>query len=172
MTRGVEPGALSRELRAVHDMLRQDLAAVRSLALAVADGVTAAAVLAELRRLTGRGGLWELKMHCLRYCQLVGMHHRNEDTSLFPAARASAPHIGPALDLLEADHRAVAALLRDVEDRAEQLSDDDEDLSPRAELAASLQGLAVDLFDHLDREEVVLEPVLATWTTWPGLRGR
>ena len=155
---------LLAELQWVHNMLRRDLAIVRELADAAADGAPTVEIRAGLQELQSRGPLFQLKVNCLNYCQLVHHHHRAEDAMLFPAVRQSAPHLSSIVDKLEADHRAVSDLLRRVEDHALQLDDDAE---VRSELVLALRSLSDYLLEHLDFEEANLGPVLATWQTWP-----
>src|SRR6478672_5443696 len=106
---------LIRQLRWVHDMLRRDLAAVRDLATRVAGGAGTAEVRADLRGLQSRSLLFQLRANCLGYCQIVHLHHGHEDAVLFPAVRRAAPHLADTVDRLEADHRAVSALLDQIE---------------------------------------------------------
>ncbi|MFT3834970.1 MAG: hemerythrin domain-containing protein [Micropruina sp.] len=152
--------ALADQLRWVHDMLRRDLATVRELAQRVTEGAAATEVTAELDALRSRGPLFQLRVNCLSYCQTLGAHHSNEDTTLFPAVRLSAPHLASAVDRLEQDHAVVAALL----DRIGGLADALARQQARLELVRTLEELAGHLLEHLDYEERTLEPVFASWS--------
>ncbi len=154
---------LLAQLRWVHDMVRRDLAAVRELAGEVAGGAPAPRVTDGLHGLRTRGGLFQLRVNCLRYCRFVHEHHTNEDVALFPAVRRSAPRLGATVDRLEADHRVVAGLLDEIERTARGLDGD----GARARLVAALETLSAHLLEHLAFEEEALAPVLATWTAWP-----
>lgn len=157
---------LLRELRWVHDMLRRDLRSCGELADAALAGAPATHLRDDLERLASRSPLFQLKVNCLRYCQLVHAHHGAEDVALFPAVRRSAPDLGAVVDRLEADHRVVSDLLDEVEAAARQL-DGANSANARARLVDALTTLSSHLLDHLDREEEALAPVLLTWDHWP-----
>ena len=156
--------ALGQHLRWVHAMLRRDLASVRELAGRVSEGAAVSDVREELSALETRGPLFQLHAACLGYCQLLHSHHGGEDELLFPAVRRAAPHLGTAVDRLEADHREVAAVLADIE----RLADDLDHEPSRSGLVAALNRLSTGLLEHLAYEEETLVPVLDGWTTWPG----
>jgi hypothetical protein len=156
---------LLAELRWVHDMLRRDLATIRTLADAAAGGALAGDIQAGLKQLKTRGPLFQLRVNCLSYCQFVHHHHHNEDAMLFPAVRRSAPHLGATVDKLKADHRLVSDLLDRVEATARELGGDDGPM--RRRLVDSLRTLSDHLLEHLAFEEAQLAPVLATWKRWP-----
>lgn len=159
------PNPLLAQLRWVHDMLRRDLAAVRELAGEVARGAPAAGIQEGLHGLRTRGGLFQLRVNCLRYCHFVHEHHTNEDVALFPAVRRSAPRLGATVDRLEADHRVVAGLLDEIELTARVLEGGD--AAARTRLVEALETLSSHLLEHLAFEEEALAPVLASWTAWP-----
>ena len=115
------PEAIGDQLRWVHAMLRRDLASVRDLARSAAAGAPAVDVRSGLDALASRGPLFQLRATCLGYCQVLHSHHGGEDDVLFPAVRRAAPHLHAAVDRLEADHRAVASVLAEVEELAEDL---------------------------------------------------
>jgi iron-sulfur cluster repair protein YtfE (RIC family) len=147
-------------------MLRRDLAAVRQLAAAAAEGASAPDIRAGLHRLQSRGPLFQLRVNCLSYCQTLHSHHRGEDAGLFPAVRRAAPELGRTVDRLEADHRLVSDLLDGIEESVRTL--DDATLpADRAHLVEALDTLSAHLLEHLDVEEEALAPVLLSWKTWP-----
>jgi hypothetical protein len=157
---------LLEELQRVHDTLRRDLRTCRDLADAALAGVPTAHLRDRLDQLGARSPLFQLKLNCLRYCELVHAHHGAEDASLFPAVRASAPHLGAVVDRLEADHRLVSEHLDQVEAAAAQL-DDVETSTARQRLADALTALSRHLLEHLHVEEQALAPVFMTWRSWP-----
>ncbi len=163
MKNDFRPQALSDQLRWVHDMLRRDLVTVRRLADSVAAGATPDDIHAGLRALQSGGPLFQLRMNCLGYCQVVHAHHRNEDDTLFPAIRLAAPQLRRTIDRLEADHRVVARLLDQVEEHASGLDGPD----ARQLLVDSLSALSTHLLEHLEAEEVALRPILDSWSAWP-----
>lgn len=159
-----EPPLLA-ELRWVHDMLRRDLATVRRLADDAAAGAAVTDLQHGVRRLQSGGPLFQLKVNCLSYCQVVHHHHELESAMLFPAVREAAPHLRQTVDRLEADHRRVADLLDQVDGAARTLGGDD--ATVRATLVAALRTLSDHLLEHLAVEEEALAPVLSTWQHWP-----
>lgn len=156
------------ELKSVHGMLRRDLATVRRLADAAAGGAPARDVRSGLTRLKTNGPLFQLRVNCLSYCQVVHAHHHNEDEALFPAVVRAAPHLRATVAKLKDDHRLVADLLDQVEGAARQLGGND--AAPRRKLVEALRALSDHLLAHLALEETELKPVLANWTSWPGRR--
>lgn len=158
---------LLAELQSVHAMLRHDLDACQELARIVAEGAPAALVREQVSGLTSRSLLFQLKTTCLAHCELVHVHHRGEDVTLFPAVRRSAPHLARMVDRLEEDHRRVSDLLDQVERAARSLDASTDTAAARTRLVAALDALRADLLAHLELEEDVLGPVLAGWTHWP-----
>jgi hypothetical protein len=150
---------LLAELKAVHGMLRRDLAACRQLALAAANGAPTAKISAGVKRLQTRRPLFQLKANCVQHCHTVHAHHEGEDTGLFPSIRRAAPHMAPTLDKLRADHRVVSDLLDQVEGVARSLENTG---GSRARLVDALTALSTTLLAHLDFEEKALAPVLLT----------
>ncbi|MGK5529456.1 hemerythrin domain-containing protein [Streptomyces sp. URMC 129] len=157
--------ALAAQLLWVHDMVRRDLDTVTKLADEVAKGLSADAVTAALRALQVNGPLWQLKVNCLQYCNVVHGHHRIESAAIFPALRATNPDLGPVVDRLEAEHVRVTRLLEETEAAARGLGGGD-DSAARDRLVAALRALAADLLPHLDYEE---EHILDTIRTWSGV---
>ncbi len=157
------PAALADQLRWVHAMLRRDLAAVRHLAGAVADGAVAADVRSELTELGSRGPLFQLRTTCLGYCQILHSHHDGESDVLFPAVGAAAPHLRDAVDRLEAEHQAVSDLLAEIETLTDRLERE----ASRRDLVDALTRLSTALLDHLEYEEATIGPILDEWDEWP-----
>ena len=71
------------------------------------------------------------------------------------------------VDKLEADHRAVAARLGEVERGSEALTEND-DGTARRRLSAALQRLATTLLEHLRFEERELERPMARMRSLSG----
>lgn len=153
------------ELKWVHGLLRRDLATCQHLATEAGAGAPVAELRQAIERLHSQGPLFQLRVNCIRYCQLVHHHHGLEDAALFPAVRRSAPHLGTAVDRLEADHHKISALLDEVEASAHDLQEGRDDPA-RSRLVAGLRALATDLLEHLDYEEATLGPVLSTGGFW------
>jgi hypothetical protein len=148
---------LLAELKAVHAMLRRDLAACRQLAAAAVNGAPAAQLRSGIRQLKTRGPLFQLRANCLRHCHLVHAHHEGEDAGLFPSVRRAAPQLRATIDQLRADHRAISDLLDQVEGIARTLENSGD---ARARLVDALTTLSSRLLVHLDVEEKALAPAL------------
>jgi hypothetical protein len=155
--------AFYEELLWVHSMIRRDLEVVQRLQAEVENGLSADEVRSEIGQLKTNGPLWRLKMGCLNYCRFVESHHRLEDLALFPALLRTNPRIAPLVERLEADHRRVAGLLKDVEADAERLDGGDRQ-EARKPLAESLGELADHLLAHLELEEREVAPTLKAMT--------
>lgn len=149
--------ALFEELLWVHRAIRRDLETVETLAEEVLDGLPAEDARERIEALRTGGPLWKLKINCLRYCGFVHSHHNAEDALFFPALRAADPELGPVVDRLEADHRAVSDLLQAVEDAAGRLEGDE---TARAGLSGALRTLAEQLLAHLAYEEREAGPTI------------
>jgi iron-sulfur cluster repair protein YtfE (RIC family) len=160
---GQRPDALAAQLRWVHDMLRRDLLTIQQLAVRVSAGALANEVERELHSLQTNGPVFQLRVHCLSYCQTLESHHRNEDSILFPAVLRAAPQLAATVDRLQADHLIVASLLSEIDNFARDLADS----STRQALVNALEDLSSNLLRHLDLEEAALQPVLESWSSWP-----
>lgn len=57
----------------------------------------------------------DLTLHCLGFCSALDDHHRSEDTALFPRLLANDPDLADTITDLMTDHRALAALLVELE---------------------------------------------------------
>ena len=167
------------ELKWVHDMIRQDLAVIRQLAVDTTAGTRLAAVLRRsVRSLVSASPVWQLKVGCLQHCRFVHAHHSHESYLLFPALREANPALNPVVDKLEADHQRVARLLDDVAAAAQDLDGPEQDGPEqdgpgldgpaRDRLAAALATLSTDLLAHLAYEEEQISGTLRTFTHWPG----
>jgi iron-sulfur cluster repair protein YtfE (RIC family) len=158
---------LVRELRRVHDTLRNDLARLRVLGDQVMANATPASIRTEIAQLQTTSPLWQLQVNCLTYCRFTHQHHTGEDVALFPALRAFDPALESVVDRLEADHRLVSNILEQVEAGAERLTGDDTPVT-RRQIRDALAALAQHLLAHLDYEEDAISPTLRQWQSWPG----
>ena len=166
MTEASTPdGALLSELKWVHSMIRRNLQACQERA-SLADSTPANRMREQDRRHQTRDPLLQLRTSCLQTCHFVHAHHGAEDTLVFPAVRAAAPHLATVVDKLEADHHIVSKALNRVEAATAALGTPDDTRGPRL-LAEALDELAVPLLEHLSFEEQSLAPVLNSWPTWP-----
>jgi hemerythrin-like domain-containing protein len=118
--RGYSPAgrAASAQLVRVHDMLRDELAAIRDLITQVQKGaIDAAQARSELNQMTLRQNNWTLGAYCESYCRVVTQHHSIEDAAVFPHLRTAEPGLGPVLDRLSEEHRLIHQVI-DAVDRA------------------------------------------------------
>jgi hypothetical protein len=160
--------ALHRQLKMVHQMLRDDLALCRELASDVAAGAASAEIVQRVASLTTRSPLWTLRVNCLYHCRVVHAHHHGEDTEMFPALRRSNPEISLVVDKLESDHRVISGRLDEVEAAAAVPDlEGTEDGVARERLVRALSDLADLLLAHLAFEEEAIAPAMRAWTSWP-----
>jgi Hemerythrin HHE cation binding domain len=139
-------------LLAVHASIRRELASVERLAAAVVDGLSADGLERELEALRNNSTLWRFQLSCLRYCRFVHSHHHAEDLDFFDELEETNPAIGPVVERLRAEHRAISDYLDAVEAAARALTDD-ESLDARRAVADALGALKGHLLAHLDYEE-------------------
>jgi hemerythrin-like domain-containing protein len=130
--------AWSREMRAVHDRLREALRVTRE---AVAEGEPAAVATRDLL------------LYCHGFCTALTEHHEGEDRELFPAIAAAHPHLRATLRRLEEDHAMIAQLLADLRAAVDQRA------GP-VELDRHLEGIAAIMESHFGYEERQLLTVL------------
>jgi hypothetical protein len=158
--------ALHRQLKLIHQMLRNDITACRELATDVAAGVPAAQVSDRVAQLRSNSPIWTLQVDCLYHCRVVHMHHGIEDAEMFPALRRSNPDLGTVVDRLESDHRAISLLLDAVEAAAKEF-DDASPTAVRENLVVALRDLATSLLEHLAYEEENIAATMRSWERWP-----
>ncbi|MDX6607115.1 MAG: hypothetical protein QOD14_1655 [Solirubrobacterales bacterium] len=158
-------------LLAVHSKIRRDLERVERLAEHARDGLSAEEIRRELHELKRDSMLWRLQVDCLRYCRFVHMHHNAEDREFFPELRETNPAINPVIDRLQGDHRRVSSDLDAVEAAANALVDDDGEQARKA-LVDALQALGENLLEHLDYEELSIEPTVLRLRESQGLGAR
>jgi hypothetical protein len=158
--------AMHRQLKLIHQMLRNDLTTCRELASEVADGASSAEVVDRIAEMRANSPIWTLQVNCLYHCRLVHMHHHGEDRDMFPALRRSNPDLGAVVDRLESDHRAISTVLDDVEARVKEL-DESSTSEARGDLVRALRDLATRLLEHLAFEEENIAATMRSWVTWP-----
>jgi hypothetical protein len=139
-------------LLAVHAGIRSELVSVERLAAAVVDGLSADGLNEELEALRSNSTLWQFQVSCLRYCRFVHLHHHAEDRDFFGELEEANPAIGPVVERLRAEHRAVSDYLDAVEAAARALTDDDS-VDARRAVADALEALKGHLLAHLEYEE-------------------
>jgi hypothetical protein len=158
--------AVHRQLKLIHQMLRNDLTLCRELAAEVAAGAPSAHIADRLAELQTDRPIWKLQINCLYHCRIVHMHHHGEDADMFPALRRSNPDLGGVVDRLESDHRAISVLLDNVESLARTI-DDSATSAERDTLVVALRDLATRLLEHLAFEEENVAATMRSWVTWP-----
>lgn len=138
--------AWGRELRRVHQALRQQIDDIRSIGRP--RDVLAA----------------DLGTFCLGFCAALSRHHTAEDGALFPRILADRPDLGPVVDRLMEDHALLSRLLADFEAvRADAEPD---------EILRHLDGLEAIMESHFAYEERNLVDVLDAMTTADADAGR
>jgi alkanesulfonate monooxygenase SsuD/methylene tetrahydromethanopterin reductase-like flavin-dependent oxidoreductase (luciferase family) len=161
--------AFARDLVAVHDHLRSELAQLRDMIGQVAAGsLDVAAARSEISKLTMRQNQWTVGAYCESYCRLVGLHHTIESTQLFPALSRLDRRLAPVTERLHAEHEIIAGLLARVDAGLVALVTDPARGMPALEAAVDL--LTDALRSHLSYEEHQLIEPLARFG--PELFGR
>ncbi len=133
-------GAWSRELRSVHDRLREALSVTRQ-ALAAGQPVEPA--------------IRDLLLFCHGFCTALTAHHQGEDHHLFPAIAEQYPQLRDTLHCLRQDHSMIAHLLAGLQAAVGRAA-------PPAELHRHLEGVAAIMESHFRYEERQLLTVLET----------
>jgi hypothetical protein len=160
--------AIHRQLKMVHQMLRDDLALCRELASDVAAGAVSGEILQRIASLATRSPIWTLRVNCIYHCRVVHAHHHGEDAEMFPALLRSNPELSVVVEKLERDHRIISGRLDEVE--AAAAAPDLEGTgatAPRERLVRALTDLADLLLTHLAFEEEAVAPAMRAWTSWP-----
>ncbi|HST84047.1 MAG TPA: hemerythrin domain-containing protein [Kineosporiaceae bacterium] len=134
--------AWSRELRAVHERLREALSITRA---AVDEGSAAGPKTRELL------------VYCRGFCAALAGHHEGEDRELFPAIARQYPQLRETLRNLEQDHSMIAYLLAELQNAVGRSA------TP-AELDRHLEGIAAIMESHFRYEERQLASVLEILT--------
>ena len=132
--------AWSRELRRVHERLREALRVTRQ---AVADGEPA------------EPATRDLLLFCHGFCTALAAHHEGEDRDLFPAIAEQHPELRETLRYLRQDHSMIEHLLGGLQAAVTRAA-------PPAELDRHLEGVAAIMESHFRYEERQLLTVLET----------
>jgi alkanesulfonate monooxygenase SsuD/methylene tetrahydromethanopterin reductase-like flavin-dependent oxidoreductase (luciferase family) len=149
----------ARDLVAVHDHLRSELAQLRDMIAQVAAGsLDAGTARTEINKLTMRQNQWTVGAYCESYCRLVGLHHTLESTALFPGLARLDPRLAPVTARLHAEHEVIAGVLNRVDSALVSLVTDPVRGMPSVRAAVDL--LTDALLSHLSYEEYqLLEPL-------------
>ncbi|WP_151526718.1 hemerythrin domain-containing protein [Serinicoccus kebangsaanensis] len=131
--------AWGRELRAVHDRLREALRVTREAGEAPRTPEQAR----------------ELLLFCRGFCAALTGHHEGEDRMLFPAIAERHPELRDTLAKLSQDHSMIGYLLTGLGDAV------DGSATPE-ELDRHLEGLAAIMESHFRFEERALLGILDT----------
>lgn len=145
MTTKPEAPADTSMMRIVHSALRRDLQRAE-IALNADPPGPPAQQLAIARHLE-----WMMSF--------LHAHHRSEDEGLYPLVRDRDPAAAELLDAMDADHRAVASAIAEVESAA---GDPASRGGPDERLTAALARLSNVLLPHLEREENEMMPVVSS----------
>lgn len=142
MTEGEKTRLLAwgRELRLVHERLREALEVTRTAAI---DGAVAGPAARDLL------------LFCRGFCVALTGHHAGEDRVLFPALATAHPGLRETMRSLEQDHSMIAYLISGLEAAVARSA-------PPAELDRHLDGLAAVMESHFRYEERQLLAVLET----------
>jgi iron-sulfur cluster repair protein YtfE (RIC family) len=143
----------------VHDHLRAELGRVRDLVGQVREGAAdAGSARSAINEMTMRQNDWALGAYCASYCRFVTGHHMLEDEAVFPHLRASEADLGPVLDRLADEHKAIHQVLNDVD---QALVDHLRNPADFAGLQQAVDILTDTLLSHLAYEEAQLVEPLA-----------
>jgi alkanesulfonate monooxygenase SsuD/methylene tetrahydromethanopterin reductase-like flavin-dependent oxidoreductase (luciferase family) len=149
----------ARDLVAVHDHLRAELAQLRDMIAQVAAGsLDPGTARNQISKLTMRQNQWTVGAYCESYCRLVGLHHTLEDTSVFTGLRRMDGRLAPVTERLSEEHEVIAGLLARVDAALVALVTDPVRGMPA--LRAAVDLLTDALVSHLSYEEQqILEPL-------------
>ena len=134
--------AWGRELRAVHQRLRDALEVARE---AVVDGGRAETVSRDLR------------LFCLGFCTALNGHHTSEDSALFPLILERRPDLAPVIAQLKQDHSMIEHLIAGLEKAVDSGKGAEEQLR-------HLDGIEAVMETHFRYEEKKIIDVLDGFT--------
>jgi hypothetical protein len=139
----------TRMMGIVHSALRRDLVRTRLV-------LEREVPLAEKRRV----GLAE---HVLWMMHALHVHHHGEDVGLYPMVVRNDPTTRELVEDMDADHQRIDPAIAVLEEAARAYRDD----APGSygDLLAALAALDDVLRPHLEREELVMMPVVSTCVT-------
>jgi hemerythrin-like domain-containing protein len=150
----------------VHDMLRSELAELRSVLSQVREGALGAAdARAALNDMALRQNDWTLGAFCARYCGAVTQHHELEDDAIFPHLVRSEPALSPVIDRLADEHLTIHDAVHAV-DRA--LVDHINRPHSYEGIQSAIDFLTDALLSHLSYEEYEIVEPLSRLGFYPG----
>lgn len=137
--------AFGAELAATHHRLRSELERLRADVDAFLDGRA--------------GRPQDLRAHCLAFCAALTGHHTEEDVGVFPGVAARIPELAPVIANLVEDHRAIAGILRALQDLVDGIAPEPDAAAARR-VRGELDGLTAIMTSHFQHEERRLTAVL------------
>ena len=156
--------AHGRQLAAIHDMYRAELAGVADLLARIRARTADPAQLAKaVDDMQLARNMAQFGTACGRDCALLQNHHDIEEQWVFPAvaARAGAP-LAPLLERLVAEHRVIHRLIGDLRQAARALVSD-RSMADFAQCADRFDTLDRAIRSHFGYEETALEGALGAY---------
>lgn len=147
---------LVRQFLAVHDMFRNELAAMLGFVDELLDGhqqLTGAEAQARVHALIRTG---------MQYTQYLHSHHHHESSDLFPVLAQEDPTFAAIIPRLEAEHDQIGALVDQFSAGIRGLAA----IDPRV-LDTDMRRLSDALRAHLAYEETHVCPLLTHFAQWP-----
>ncbi|WP_067823454.1 hemerythrin domain-containing protein [Nocardia inohanensis] len=144
------------QLLQIHNPMRADIE-VLDEALALLSNATAdsSRVPEMIAGLTVAKFLWQLRVNCDYFCNVLNGHHDLEDHRMFPVMLRRFPELGPAVARLRSEHRQVHQLVTETKSAALNLTEEHRTVE-RAH--AAIKNLAEHLRAHLKFEEDTMFP--------------
>lgn len=135
----------SRDMIIIHSVFRRELSLAPDLIDAVADGDTDRSAV--------------VSKHLLDLLDLLHHHHEGEDELLWPILRERAPSSDGLFNEMSADHHSIDGPLTAVRTAVEAWGKT-ADKTAGHDVSRQLRELTPPLFDHLDREEARILPLV------------
>jgi alkanesulfonate monooxygenase SsuD/methylene tetrahydromethanopterin reductase-like flavin-dependent oxidoreductase (luciferase family) len=155
----------SKQLIAVHDMLRSELSDLRHILRQVNDeALRAEDARSALNEMALRQNDWTLGTVCARYCSVVTQHHGAEDGAVFPHLARREPQLTPVIDRLTEEHLVIHAAIQEVDRALVQHMARPENHDA---IQAAIDYLTDALLSHLAYEEQELVEPLARLGFYP-----
>jgi alkanesulfonate monooxygenase SsuD/methylene tetrahydromethanopterin reductase-like flavin-dependent oxidoreductase (luciferase family)/hemerythrin-like domain-containing protein len=156
---------VSKQLIAVHDLLRSELSDLRHILRQVRDeAIQAEDARAALNEMALRQNDWTLGTFCARYCSVVAQHHGAEDAGMFPHLARREPRLTPVIDRLSEEHLVIHDAIQDVDRALVQHMTRPENHDA---IQAAMDYLTDALLSHLAYEEQELVEPLARLGFYP-----
>jgi alkanesulfonate monooxygenase SsuD/methylene tetrahydromethanopterin reductase-like flavin-dependent oxidoreductase (luciferase family) len=155
----------SKQLIAVHDMLRSELSDLRHILRQVHDeAIRAEDARSALNEMALRQNDWTMGTVCARYCSFVTQHHGAEDAAIFPHLARREPQLTPVIDRLTEEHLVIHAAIQEVDQALVQHMARPEN---HGAIQAAIDYLSDALLSHLAYEEQELVEPLARLGFYP-----